>query len=57
MPDRLLDLFIRLCHQNRGHLAARKRASHFSFLTDDELGRLEAAVRIGYGSEELDGPD
>ncbi len=45
MPDRLIDLFIRLCLQNNGRLSARKKESHFGFLTDDELANMENAVR------------
>lgn len=48
MPDRLIDLFIQLCLQNNGRLSARKRESHFGFLTDDELASMEDAVRAGY---------
>ncbi|MGO9021020.1 MAG: Fic family protein [Syntrophobacteraceae bacterium] len=48
MPDRLIDLFIQLCLQNNGRLSTRKRESHFSFLTDDELAGMEDAVRAGY---------
>jgi hypothetical protein len=44
LPDRALDLFIRVCLDNGGHLSARKRASHFPMLTDDEVGLLEQAV-------------
>lgn len=51
MPDRLIDLFIQLCLQGGCQLAARKRESHFSFLTDDELAHLEDAVRTGYARE------
>jgi len=51
MPDRLIDLFIQLCLQGSGRLSARKRESHFSFLTDDELVRLEGAVRFGFTSD------
>jgi hypothetical protein len=50
MPDRLMDLFIQLCLQNNGRLSARKRESHFGFLTDEELADMENAVREGYGS-------
>lgn len=49
MPDRLIDLFIQLFLQGNGSLSARKRDSHFSFLTDDELAGLEDVVRSGYG--------
>jgi hypothetical protein len=40
MPDRQIDLFIRFCLQNNGRLSAGKRASHFDFLTDDEVARM-----------------
>jgi Fic family protein len=49
MPDRQIDLFIRLCLQNNGRLPFRKRASHFKLLTNDEIGRMEAAVQNAYG--------
>jgi hypothetical protein len=52
MPDRQIDLFIRFCLQNNGRLSARKRNRHFTFLSDDELGRMERAVRSGYGQGE-----
>lgn len=48
MPDRLIDLFIQLCLQNNGNLSARKRSTHFAFLTDEELAAIEQAVRDGY---------
>jgi len=48
MPDRLVDLFIRLCLQNNGRLSTGKRESHFGFLTDDELAGMENAVRDGF---------
>jgi hypothetical protein len=51
MPDRLIDLFIQLCLQNNGRLSARKRESHFGFLTDDELADMENAVREGYARD------
>jgi len=50
MPDRQIDLFIRFCLQNNGQLSARKRASHFDFLADDEVSRMEAAVQTAYGN-------
>ena len=50
MPDRQIDLFIRFCLQNNGRLAARKRASHFALLSEDEIARLEQAVRSNYGN-------
>ncbi len=48
MPDAKIDLFIGLCLQNQGRLSARKRESHFDFLTDDEIAEMEQAVRDGY---------
>jgi len=48
MPDRLIDLFIHICLQNNGHLSKAKRESHFNFLNDDELARMEDAVKVGY---------
>jgi Fic family protein len=50
MPDRQIDLFIRFCLQNHGRLSARKRASHFDALSDDEIARMEEAVQAAYGS-------
>ncbi|ANT65113.1 hypothetical protein Ptc2401_01343 [Prosthecochloris sp. CIB 2401] len=51
MPDRLIDLFIRLCLQNNGRLSPKKRASHFGFLTDAELADLENTVQKGYARD------
>ena len=48
MPDRLIDLFIQLCLQGNGKLSARKRASHFGFLTDEELDAMERSVKDSY---------
>ncbi len=53
MPDRKIDLFIRFCLQNNGRLSERKRASHFNFLSDEEIVRMEQAVLIAYGSTTL----
>ena len=49
LPDRRIDLFIRSCLQNRGRLSERKRSSHFETLSDEEIIRLEQAVRSAYG--------
>ncbi|MFH1313709.1 MAG: Fic family protein [Candidatus Eisenbacteria bacterium] len=54
MPDRQLDLFIRLCLQNNGRLSERKRASHFGSLTDQEIARMEQAVQDSYGAGRSD---
>lgn len=51
MPDRLIDLFIQFCLQNNGRLSARKKESHFGFLTDCELVSMENAVQEGYVSD------
>lgn len=48
MPDQKINLFIRLCLQNHGHLSAKKREAVFSFLNDDEINRMEQAVIEGY---------
>jgi hypothetical protein len=55
MPDRWIDLFIRFCLQNNGRLSARKRASHFDFLSDEEVSLLEQAVQSAYRNETLNG--
>ena len=52
MPDRQIDLFIRFCLQNHGRLSVRKRASHFEFLSDVEVTRMEQAIQSAYGHEE-----
>ena len=44
MPDRLIDLFIRLCWQNQGKLSERKRKKHFPELTEGEIIKLESAA-------------
>ena len=48
MPDRRIDLFIKLCLQNNGSLSARKRSALFDFLTDEELSAMEQAVKDAY---------
>ncbi|MCK4390616.1 MAG: Fic family protein [Desulfobacterales bacterium] len=50
MHDRRIDLFIRFCLQNNGRLSARKRASHFDFLSDEEIARMEQVVQSSYGN-------
>ncbi len=51
MPDRQIDLFLRACLQNNCRLSARKRAGSFDFLSDDEVARLEQAVRSVCGGD------
>lgn len=50
MPDQQIDLFIRFCLQNNGRLSAPKRASHFNFLTEEEIASLEHTVQSAYGN-------
>ena len=48
MPDRLIDLFIRLCIENKGRLSRNKRKAKFEQLTDKEVERMEACVRSAF---------
>ncbi|MCY3630207.1 MAG: Fic family protein [Bacteroidota bacterium] len=48
MPDRQIDLFIRICLQNNGRLSINKRKSHFDFLSEDELISLENIMGENY---------
>jgi hypothetical protein len=43
LPDRKMDLFIRLCIQNNGKISPNKREEHFSMLTDNEVEKMENA--------------
>ncbi|MGI6495276.1 MAG: Fic family protein [Kiritimatiellia bacterium] len=56
MPDRKIDLFIQACLQNNGRLSARKRTSHFEFLSDEEAARMEKSIRSAYGHGEAEEP-
>jgi len=47
VPDRRLDLFIKLVWQNKGRLGANKR-DLFAELTAEEIGRMEGAVRAAF---------
>jgi hypothetical protein len=53
MPDRLIDLFIRLCLQNNGVLSVTKRKSRFDKLTDDEITRMQKAMQQIYFQSEV----
>jgi len=57
MPDRLIDLFIQLCLQNNGTLSARKKETHFDFLTQEELLAMQQAVKAGYRRSKEYGAD
>ncbi len=54
MPDRQIDLFVRFCIQNSGRLSARKRASHFGRLADEEIEAMERALQAHYGNAASD---
>ena len=45
LPDRSIDLFIRLCTQNHGKLSDRKRSAHFDVLTAEEIHAIERIVQ------------
>lgn len=45
LPDRQLDLLIRLFLQNQGRLSEAKRKRHFSDLTEAEIAALETAFQ------------
>ena len=49
IPDRRLDLLLRLLHQNQGHLAKGRRGQ-FAELPDAELARIEAAFAEAFGT-------
>ena len=51
MPDRQIDLFIRFCLQNKGRLSARKRATHFDYLSAEEIASMEQALQSEFGGE------
>lgn len=48
LPDRLLDLFIKLVTQNNGHLSPKKRQHDFHMLSDTEIEKLEEIVRRNF---------
>lgn len=56
LPDRVADLFVKLCRQNGGRLSKRKRElPEFTPLTDGEIAALECVVGEGLGfSPDLD---
>lgn len=47
-PEHSLALFIRVVRQNGGVLSATKRASHFDWLTDDEVDRFQRIVERAF---------
>jgi Fic family protein len=48
MPQRKLDLLIKLCVNNKGKLSAKKRAIHFNFLSDQEIIGIEKAIQSAF---------
>jgi len=52
MPDRLVDLLIRIINQNRGKLSKRKRNQEFSQLTEAEVGAIEHKYNDIFHEEE-----
>ncbi|MCE5228914.1 Fic family protein [bacterium] len=51
MPDRLIDLFIKICHQNNGRVSKAKRESQFATLTDKEIAQMESRFQEAFGIE------
>ncbi len=45
MPDRKIDLFIKMTMQNNGTLSPKKRNNYFSMLTESEIRQLEKIVK------------
>jgi len=48
MPDRLIDLFIRVCIENNGCLSKKKRKTTFAKLTDEEVAKMETCVQEAF---------
>lgn len=47
-PNHSLELFVRVVHQNEGKLSNNKKQSHFSWMTEAEIGEAEAVVRQAF---------
>jgi hypothetical protein len=45
LPDRLADLMVVVCFNNKGRLSKTKRTSYFSKLTDQEVMAIEQAIQ------------
>ena len=54
MPDRLIDLFIRLCIENNGRLSKNKRKTKFEQLTDKEVAQMEECLRNAFNRAAAD---
>ncbi len=46
IPDKLIDLFIKLVMQNHGELGNQKRIKYFDKLSDDEINQLLSIVKL-----------
>jgi len=55
-PPHSLALFIRVVRQNGGVLSATKRASHFAWMTDDEVSRYQGVIVRAF-TPEIDAED
>ena len=55
MPNQRAALLIKLIHQNKGKLSKAKRAS-FAELHDDEITRIESAIRAAAQQHQSGGP-
>ena len=53
MPDRMIDLFIRLCLQNNGRISAGRRKDHFESLSESEIAQMEEVVQAAYGNRSV----
>ncbi len=56
LPDRLMNLFIQVVAKNGGRLSRAKR-HHFARQSDEQILRMEHAVRAAFGIPEPAGPE
>ncbi len=45
VPDKLIDLFIKIISQNDGKLSESKKIKYFSKLTEDEIEKMKLLVK------------
>lgn len=55
LPDKKLNLFITLLHQNKGTLAKRRR-NDFEKLSDDEIAKMERAFQTIFELPDVSSP-
>jgi len=48
MPDRLVDLFIKVTTNNNGVLSSAKRKNHFNMLNDNQIKALEQVIKRNF---------